>query len=92
AIPKEANEYELGKSTFYVVLVFNAVLWQFFFIGAVGVIFSGSSLLSGIIITALLVTESLVVLFYYEKFQVEKNSNLWKQNWPKQLLSLHQIR
>ncbi|WRX24660.1 hypothetical protein QQP08_017147 [Theobroma cacao] len=39
-------------------------LWQFFFMGAVGVIFSGSSLLSGIIIAALLrVTESLAVLF-----------------------------
>ncbi|XP_022762405.1 purine permease 3-like [Durio zibethinus] len=82
AIPREASEYELGQSTYYVVLMLNAILWQFFFMGAVGVIFSGSSLLSGIIIGALLpVTESLAVLFYHEKFQVEKAISLVLSLW-----------
>ncbi|WRX14915.1 hypothetical protein QQP08_007402 [Theobroma cacao] len=73
AIPREASKFELGQSTYYLVILLSAILWQFFFMGAVGVIFSGSSLLSGIIIAALLpVTESLAVLFFHEKFQVEK--------------------
>ncbi|XP_021298053.1 purine permease 1-like [Herrania umbratica] len=55
---------------------------QFFFMGAVGVIFSGSSLLSGIIIAALLpVTESLAVLFFHEKFQVEKAISVVLSLW-----------
>ncbi|KAK8714258.1 hypothetical protein V6N13_149451 [Hibiscus sabdariffa] len=53
-----------------------------FFMGAVEVIFSASSLLSGIIIAALLpVTESLAVLFYHEKFQVEKGLALVLTLW-----------
>ncbi|GFY85880.1 purine permease 3 [Actinidia rufa] len=44
-----------------------------FFLGAIGVIFSASSLLSAIIITVLLpVIEVLAVIFYKEKFQAEK--------------------
>ncbi|XP_038992415.1 purine permease 3-like isoform X1 [Hibiscus syriacus] len=82
AIPREASEYELGQATYYVVLVLNAMLWQMFFMGAVGVIFSASSLLSGVIIAALLpVTESLAVLFYHEKFQVEKGVALVLSLW-----------
>ncbi|WRX14913.1 Pentatricopeptide repeat - like 10, partial [Theobroma cacao] len=55
---------------------------EFFFMGAVGVIFSGSSLLSGIIIAALLpVTESLAVLFFHEKFQVEKAISVVLSLW-----------
>ncbi|XWS54542.1 hypothetical protein CRYUN_Cryun10bG0097900 [Craigia yunnanensis] len=38
AIPIEASEFELGQSTYCIVLVLNAILWQFFFMGAVGVI------------------------------------------------------
>jgi drug/metabolite transporter (DMT)-like permease len=81
-IPKEAREFQLGESKYYVVLVFSAILWQFFFVGAVGVIFCASSLLSGIIIAVLLpVTEILAVLFYHEKFQVEKGVSLVLSLW-----------
>ncbi|GAV79709.1 LOW QUALITY PROTEIN: TPT domain-containing protein, partial [Cephalotus follicularis] len=73
AIPREARKFELGQTEYYVVLVCSAIFWQFFFLGAVGVIFCASSLLSGIIIAALLpVTETLAVLFYHEKFHVKK--------------------
>ncbi|KAG4205626.1 hypothetical protein ERO13_A04G114766v2 [Gossypium hirsutum] len=82
AIPREASEYTLGQSTYYVVLVLNAILWQLFFMGAVGVIFSASSLLSGILIATLLpVTESLAVVLYHEKFQVEKAISLVLSLW-----------
>ncbi|XVF44823.1 hypothetical protein PTKIN_Ptkin02bG0155100 [Pterospermum kingtungense] len=82
AIPREASEFELGQSTYYVIIVWSAIFWQFFFMGVVGVIFSASSLLSGIIIAAMLpVTESLAVVFYHEKFQVEKAVALALSLW-----------
>ncbi|GAV79704.1 EamA domain-containing protein/TPT domain-containing protein [Cephalotus follicularis] len=82
AIPREARKFELGQTEYYVVLVCSAIFWQFFFLGAVGVIFCASSLLSGIIIAALLpVTETLAVLFYHEKFHVEKVISLILSLW-----------
>lgn len=64
------------------ILAVNALLWQFFFLGAIGVIFCASSLLSGIIIATLLpVTESLAVLFFHEKFQAEKGLALTLSLW-----------
>ncbi|CAL5329574.1 hypothetical protein CsSME_00009983 [Camellia sinensis var. sinensis] len=82
AIQREARENELGQATYYVILAVTAMFWQFFFLGAVGVIFCASSLLSGIIIATLLpVTESLAVLFYHESFQVEKGVSLVLSLW-----------
>ena len=50
--------------------------------GAVGVIFCASSLLSGIVIAVLLpVTEVLAVIFYREKFQAEKGVALALSLW-----------
>uniref|UniRef100_A0A251T9U9 Probable purine permease n=1 Tax=Helianthus annuus TaxID=4232 RepID=A0A251T9U9_HELAN len=82
AIPHEARNFELGEVTYYVILSANSLLWQFFFLGAIGVIFCASSLLSGVIIATLLpVTESLAVLFFHEKFQVEKGLSLALSLW-----------
>nr|XP_043622943.1 purine permease 1-like [Erigeron canadensis] len=82
AILQEANEFELGKTTYYVVLAMTALLWNFFFLGVIGVISCASSLLSGIIIASLLpVTESLAVLFFHDKFQVEKGISLALSLW-----------
>ncbi|KAF5781120.1 putative purine permease, plant [Helianthus annuus] len=83
-IPHEARnfELELGEVTYYVILSVNSLLWQFYFLGAIGVIFCASSLLSGIIIATLLpVTESLAVLFFHEKFQAEKGLSLALSLW-----------
>ena len=50
--------------------------------GAVGVIFCASSLLSGIVIAVLLpVTEVLAVISYREKFQAEKGVALALSLW-----------
>ncbi|KAL5705456.1 hypothetical protein ACHQM5_023756 [Ranunculus cassubicifolius] len=82
AIPKEAKSYGLGEGTYYTVLLLNAIIWQLFFLGAIGVIFSASSLLSGIIIAVLLpLTESLAVAFYHEKFTAEKGISLALSLW-----------
>ncbi|XP_030542737.1 purine permease 3-like [Rhodamnia argentea] len=82
AIPREARNYELGEARYYVVLAWNAIVGQFFFLGAIGVIFYSSSLFSGIVIAVLLpITEILGVIFFQEKFQVEKAVSLILSLW-----------
>lgn len=82
AISSEIKEYKLGEANYILVLIFSAIVWQFFYLGALGVIHFGSSLLSGIIIAACLpVTEILAVIFYKEKFQAEKGVSLLLSVW-----------
>ncbi|XP_059631285.1 purine permease 3-like [Cornus florida] len=82
AIPREAREYKLGETKYYVILAFSAIIWQGFFLGAIGVIFCASSLLSGVLIAVLLpATEILAVIFYHEKFQAEKGVALVLSLW-----------
>ncbi|KAG7598515.1 hypothetical protein ISN44_As06g027550 [Arabidopsis suecica] len=82
ALPKEAREFKLGEALFYVVAVFSAIIWQGFFLGAIGLIFCTSSLVSGIMISVLLpITEVLAVIFYHEKFQAEKGLSLALSLW-----------
>ncbi|PIN19290.1 hypothetical protein CDL12_08039 [Handroanthus impetiginosus] len=82
AMSREAKEYELGKTKYYLVVVGSAIIWQCFFLGAIGVIFYSSSLLSGIIITVSLpIVELLAVIFYHEKFQAEKGISLFLSLW-----------
>ncbi|KAH7847162.1 hypothetical protein Vadar_022700 [Vaccinium darrowii] len=82
AIPKAARDFELGKATYYRVLVSSGIIWQCFFLGAIGVVFSASSLLSAIITAVLLpVTEILTVIFYCEKVQAEKGVSLVLSLW-----------
>lgn len=79
---REAQEYKLGNAMYYVVLICSAIIWQFFYLGAAGVIYYGSSLLSGIIISvALPITETAAIFFYHEKFQVEKGVSLVLSLW-----------
>lgn len=73
AMAREARAYELGEAKYYLVVVCSALIWQCFFLGAIGVIFCASSLLSAILIAVLLpVTEVLAVIVFHEKFQAEK--------------------
>ncbi|XP_027115716.2 purine permease 3-like isoform X1 [Coffea arabica] len=82
AIAREARAYELGEMKYYVVLVSGAIVSQCFFLGAIGVIFCASSLVSGIIIAVSLpVTELLAVIFFNEKFQAEKGVALFLSLW-----------
>ncbi|OMO69237.1 Drug/metabolite transporter [Corchorus capsularis] len=81
-ISREAREFGLGETNYYVLAVLTAIIWQCFFLGAIGVIFCSSSLLSGIVIAVLLpVTEILAVIFYKEKFQAEKGVSLALSLW-----------
>ncbi|KAJ6815866.1 purine permease 1-like isoform X2 [Iris pallida] len=73
AIPKEAKAYGLGEIKYYVVVVFSAILWQCYCLGAVGVIFCVHTLLTGIICSMCIpVTGFLGVVLFREKFSAEK--------------------
>ncbi|OIW01535.1 hypothetical protein TanjilG_19461 [Lupinus angustifolius] len=82
SISREKNHYGLGEAAYYAVLVGSAIIWQINFLGAVGVIFCSSSLLCGVV-TALMVpiTQVLAVIFYKEKFNVEKGVSLVLSIW-----------
>ncbi|XXG61131.1 hypothetical protein AAC387_Pa04g2862 [Persea americana] len=58
AISKEGREFELGEAKYYILLVSSAIIWQCFFLGAVGVIATSSSIHAGVLIAVLIpVTE-----------------------------------
>ncbi|CAL0319319.1 unnamed protein product [Lupinus luteus] len=81
-ISREAKQFGLGEANYYVVLVGTAILWQAFFLGAIGVIYCASSLLSGIIIAVMLpVIEVLAVVLYKETFKAEKGVSLILSVW-----------
>ncbi|KAL2892865.1 Purine permease 3 [Bienertia sinuspersici] len=79
---KELEDYRLGRGMYFMVLIFNAIIWQLFYLGAVGVIYYGSSLLSGVIIAlALPITEIGAVIFFHEAFEAEKGVSLVLSLW-----------
>jgi drug/metabolite transporter (DMT)-like permease len=81
-IAGEARDFKLGESLYYVVIVFTAIIWQAFFVGAIGLIFCASSLVSGIMVSALLpVTVILAVICFQEKFQAGKGVALALSLW-----------
>ncbi|KAL8096371.1 purine permease 1-like [Apium graveolens] len=81
-IPREARNFDLGVTKYYTILMCTAMISQLFAIGLGGIIFCGSSLLSGIIIAVLLpVTEVLAIILYKEKFQAEKAVALVLSLW-----------
>ncbi|XP_051181272.1 purine permease 3 [Lolium perenne] len=82
AIAREARAFELGEARYYTVLVWSSIFWQFFFLGAVGVIFCVHTLLTGILIAAFIpVTEMLGVLLLHEKFSSDKGVALVLSLW-----------
>ncbi|CAL9180522.1 unnamed protein product [Musa hybrid cultivar] len=82
AIPREARHSECGESRYYVILVWNAVVCQSFFLGTVGVIFCVNTLLAAILISVFIpVTEVLGVVFFKENFSSEKGVALALSLW-----------
>ncbi|XP_078156775.1 purine permease 1-like [Carex rostrata] len=82
AIRHEAREFGLGETRYYIVLVGCAIIFQCFFLGTVGAIFYGSSLLAGVIIAVLLpITEVLAVAFFGEPFSSGKGIALGLSLW-----------
>ncbi|KAJ6794087.1 purine permease 1-like isoform X1 [Iris pallida] len=82
AIPREAKLFELGETTYYLLLVFSAIMWQFFFLGTIGAIFYASALLAGVLMAVLIpVTEVLAVVFFHESFNGGKGIALALSLW-----------
>ncbi|TMW91751.1 hypothetical protein EJD97_013943 [Solanum chilense] len=82
AISMEAKTFELGEDKYYIVIIWSAIVLQFYFLGSIGVIYSASSLVSGILISVLLpLTEVLAVFLYGEKFNAEKGVSLALSLW-----------
>ncbi|KAL1217395.1 Purine permease 1 [Cardamine amara subsp. amara] len=82
-IPKEAKEFKIGGSVFYYALiVITGIVWQGFFLGAIGIVFCASSLASAVLISVLLpVTEVLAIVCFREKFQAGKGVALLLSLW-----------
>ncbi|XP_020585140.1 purine permease 1-like [Phalaenopsis equestris] len=82
AISREAEQYALGETNYYLVIIFFAVVMQCFFLGRVGVVLYSSALLTGIIVDVLLpVTVVLAVIFFKEPFTRDKAVALALSMW-----------
>ncbi|KAI3835507.1 hypothetical protein MKW92_023833 [Papaver armeniacum] len=69
AIPREANDFALGKAKYYIIMVVTAIVWQLSGVGTVGVIFYTSALFNGILGSVLIpLTGVAAVIFYHESF------------------------
>ncbi|XP_026391459.1 purine permease 3-like isoform X2 [Papaver somniferum] len=77
AIPREANDFELGKARYYIIMVVTAIVWQLSGVGTVGVIFYTSALFNGILGSVLIpLTGVAAVIFYHESFTALKGMAL----------------
>ncbi|TVU09897.1 hypothetical protein EJB05_43396, partial [Eragrostis curvula] len=82
AIPREAREFGLGQSGYYLLLGGSVVVYQFFFLGTIGAIYFGSALLAGVIMTVLIpITEVLAVMLFHEPFNGAKGIALALALW-----------
>ncbi|CAN6313791.1 unnamed protein product [Urochloa humidicola] len=82
ALPSEAATFGLGKTNYYLVLIWDAVSWQLLNLGIMGLITCASSLLAGIMIAVLLpLSEVLAVIFLHEKFDGPKGIALVLSLW-----------
>ena len=62
------EEFELGKLSYVMTLVWTAVSWQVFAVGSVGLIFKVSSLFANVISTlGLPIVPVLAVVFFHDK-------------------------
>ncbi|CAL0318166.1 unnamed protein product [Lupinus luteus] len=81
-ISREAREFGLGEAEYYVILGVSAILWQFYLMGAIGIVFCASSLFSGVMISVMLpITEVLAVILYKENFEATKGISLVLSLW-----------
>ncbi|MCL7029984.1 hypothetical protein MKW94_005739 [Papaver nudicaule] len=77
AISREAKEYGLGETKYYMVLVFTSILVQLSMAGYLGVIFCATSLFTGVLVTLLIpVQQIFAIIFFHEQFSAEKGMSL----------------
>ncbi|EXB86564.1 hypothetical protein L484_010628 [Morus notabilis] len=67
-LDEEMNSFELGKLSYVMTLVWTAIIWQLFGIGAIGLILEVSSLFSNVMsVLGLPIVPVLAVFFFHEK-------------------------
>ncbi|KAJ3673722.1 hypothetical protein LUZ60_005714 [Juncus effusus] len=81
-IHREARQFGLGETKYYMVLIWDAICWELINVGSVGLISGASSLFVGIMTTFLLpLSEVLSVIFLHEKFNGSKGIALVLSIW-----------
>ncbi|WCJ43498.1 purine permease 3 [Euphorbia peplus] len=82
AISREAEEFGLGKTKYYLILVMAAISMQLLIIGSIGLVFASSSLMGGLV-SALLVPlqQVFAVIFLHEPFNADKGMALAMCLW-----------
>ncbi|KAJ0984636.1 hypothetical protein J5N97_002992 [Dioscorea zingiberensis] len=74
AIPREAREFGLGESKYYILIVCDAIIWQVCNVGLYGLLLFASSLLAGIGAAVLVpLIQFLGVILLHEKFDQLKD-------------------
>ncbi|KAI3996277.1 hypothetical protein MKX01_026745 [Papaver californicum] len=69
AIPREADEFGLGKSKYYMLICLTAIIWQLASLGFLGLVFYANALFNGIYTSVLVpVTGVAALIFYHESF------------------------
>lgn len=82
AIPREAEEFEVGAMKYYIILISAAIALQCLVIGSIGIIFTSTSLLGGIVSSLLVPVQQLFsLLFLPESFNAEKGMALAMCLW-----------
>ncbi|XP_021803929.1 purine permease 21-like [Prunus avium] len=67
-LKREMDEFEIGKASYVMILVWTSIAWQVFVIGAVGLIFEVSSLFSNVISAlGLPVIQVLAVIVFHDR-------------------------
>ncbi|KAI5654880.1 hypothetical protein M9H77_32067 [Catharanthus roseus] len=82
AMPREAAEFGLGPLKYYMILFSAALALQCLVIGSLGIIFTSTSLLGGIVSSLLVpVQQAFAVFFLPESFNAEKGMALAMCLW-----------
>lgn len=81
-MPREAAEFGLGPVKYYMILFSAALALQCLVIGSLGIIFTSTSLLGGIVSSLLVpVQQAFAVFFLPESFNAEKGMALAMCLW-----------
>ncbi|KAK4589309.1 hypothetical protein RGQ29_020062 [Quercus rubra] len=81
-LKREMDEFELGKFIYVSTLIWTAIAWQIFNIGAVGLINEVSSLFSNVIsVLGLPVIPVLAVIFFHDKMEGVKPISMVLATW-----------
>ncbi|KAH7387505.1 hypothetical protein KP509_16G025800 [Ceratopteris richardii] len=82
AIREEALFFHSGVASYILTLVFSAIGWQAYFLGASGIIFLSSSLMSCVFMTAMIpILPILAVIFFHDNFSALKGIAMLLSIW-----------